>query len=725
MEIITRIFPETTLHALGWTVLHSLWQGFAIALLLTAFLLAYQKKNARIRYLAGNAALLLLLVSAVVTFFLCLWQNEERLASVIVSEQGEVLGRYFHEAEERPWLNYFNEHLPLIVTVWVAGMAFFFLKMLGGLLYIQRLRHYHVAPLGKDWQEMLGTLSAELRLTPAVQLMESALVRTPMVIGWLKPLILLPVGAVNHLSTAQVEAILAHELAHIARHDYLLNLLQSVIEALFYFNPAVWFISTRIRTERENCCDDIAVQLCGNSLTYAKALVALQEMQMAAPDFAMAFAKKRSHLLARIQRILQPNQHNSNVMEKLSATLLLTLAVVMLSVQANTPFGNFIQRIVSPEIVEAAAAEELYSEDEIPAPALAPADTIPARKGDSKRNGHLTYSNDGDEFEVTWKDGEITEMISNGEVIPKEDYDKFEGKIAEIGGIEPPEMPEMPEMPELTEFPEMPEMPEMPEFENFGTTHPAFPALAPMPEGWRGGGKNKTITTTKDGKNSTTFIIESGDGRDPVIIETKKGKKGAVTINGNKIKGLKKGDQTIIIQKEGQEVPYLFHLGELAEMEALSIPDVSLMEPGAYALIHPGADGLFNLSEDAIRLPAMDAAAWEKWQAESQAWAHEWEAAAAGREDWARAWTDQAAALHEFKEMKELHQQLAEIAEERARMGDKLTRERTQELEKAWKEQQIALEKLQQDHKRMTEDMMKKREMELKKASGKRRSTAQ
>ena len=122
-----------------------------------------------------------------------------------------------------------------------------------------------------------------------VLLLESALVKVPMVIGYFKPMILMPLGAVNNLSAQEVEAILAHELAHVWRNDYLLNILFSFIEVLFYYHPAVWFISANIRSERENCADDLAIQLCGNSLTYAKALVSLQKLNPAVPAFAMPF----------------------------------------------------------------------------------------------------------------------------------------------------------------------------------------------------------------------------------------------------------------------------------------------------------------------------------------------------------------------------------------------------------------------------------------------------
>ena len=277
MELINKILPTDTLHALGWTVLHSLWQAFVVALLLAAYLLAWQKTDARKRYMAGNLAMAVTLLLAVGTFFFYLIKANPviEIARPIYDDDGVLLGQYLTEGSQSFFNDYFNKNMPLIVAVWLGGMVFFVLKMLGGLLYIQRLKTRMTAQLPHQWQERLVQLSAELDIRRPVQLLESALAHTPMVIGWLKPIVLLPIGAVNYLTPAQVEAILAHELVHIARHDYLLNLLQSFVEILFYFNPAVWWMSAHVRTERENCCDDIAVRLCGNSLAYAKALVSL------------------------------------------------------------------------------------------------------------------------------------------------------------------------------------------------------------------------------------------------------------------------------------------------------------------------------------------------------------------------------------------------------------------------------------------------------------------
>jgi bla regulator protein blaR1 len=219
---------------------------------------------------------------------------------------------------------FFNQHLALVVLIWFIGVAFFALRLMGGLMYIEILKTRHVTPLTHEWQARMNMFKNRLGIKETIALMESALVGVPMTIGWLRPIILLPIGTINGMTVAQVEAILAHELSHIQAKDYILNIFQTLIEILFYYHPAVWWISANIRAERENRCDDVAVKLCSNSLTYAKALLALQEMQhqnIRTYGLAMTFSTKRKGiLLKRVKRILNQPQNRSNIMEKLAST---------------------------------------------------------------------------------------------------------------------------------------------------------------------------------------------------------------------------------------------------------------------------------------------------------------------------------------------------------------------------------------------------------------------
>ena len=188
-----------------------------------------------------------------------------------------------------------------MVEAWLAGVLALSWRSVGGILLIERLRRREVAPLPEELQQICLSLQRRMRLTRAVRYLQSVHIDAPIVAGWLRPVVLLPVEALTELTAAQIEGVIAHELAHVRRLDTLVNLGQVVVETLLFYHPAVWWISKRIRAERENCCDDFAVALCDDAVTYAWALTRLAEWR-AAPRLAMA--ANRSPLVLRIARLL-------------------------------------------------------------------------------------------------------------------------------------------------------------------------------------------------------------------------------------------------------------------------------------------------------------------------------------------------------------------------------------------------------------------------------------
>jgi type II secretory pathway component GspD/PulD (secretin)/beta-lactamase regulating signal transducer with metallopeptidase domain len=192
--------------------------------------------------------------------------------------------------------------LPYVVLGWLAGVFGLSAWHLGGWTQLQRLKRRMVREIGNPLQHRLKELSGRLGVHRAVGLLESALVEVPTVVGWLRPVILLPASALTGLRPEQLEAILAHELAHVRRYDYLVNIVQTVVEILGFYHPAVWWVSHRIRVERENCCDDLAVRVCGSSLQYAKALACMEEIRHSAGDLALAVTG--GSLVTRIARLL-------------------------------------------------------------------------------------------------------------------------------------------------------------------------------------------------------------------------------------------------------------------------------------------------------------------------------------------------------------------------------------------------------------------------------------
>jgi uncharacterized protein (TIGR03435 family) len=169
-----------------------------------------------------------------------------------------------------------NDVMPWLVIAWLTGVILFWVRLTGGWIVAARMRSMLMRPAPPEWQRRLDDIKARIRISRPVKLLVSALVQVPAVVGCLRPVVLVPIGALAGLPPEQIEALLAHELAHIKRHDYFVNILQSVAEALLFYHPAVWWVSNQIRNERELCCDDVAISVAGDVLTYARALADLE-----------------------------------------------------------------------------------------------------------------------------------------------------------------------------------------------------------------------------------------------------------------------------------------------------------------------------------------------------------------------------------------------------------------------------------------------------------------
>jgi bla regulator protein BlaR1 len=214
-----------------------------------------------------------------------------------------------------------------------------------GLHNVYHLKRTKVAKVGEDWENRLLRLAKQLHIEQAIRLMESGIAKVPVVVGHLKPVILIPIGLINSLPINEVEAILIHELAHIRRRDYLVNLLQSFMEIVFFFNPAVLWISHLVRTERENCCDDLAIAQSCNKRDYIRAMVSCEEYHGAGAAYVMAFPGTRSTLLYRVTRIVGNRNHSLNLFEK---TILAVCLVVMgLGISAFTARENIKKALKS------------------------------------------------------------------------------------------------------------------------------------------------------------------------------------------------------------------------------------------------------------------------------------------------------------------------------------------------------------------------------------------
>jgi TonB family protein len=295
------LFTQHVVTAVGITLVHFLWQGAAIGVITAAILSTCPRAMARTRYLIAGAGLVAMTTAPLVTLG-TVWQTAPAMTvgavstfSTEVAVNAAALPASF--AALLPWL-------PMAVTVWAAGVLLLTARLVFAWFRTEQVRRLDVHPVSEGLQTAVGRLAREVGIGRPIALFESPWIDVPTVIGWLKPTILLPIGALAGLSVQQIEAVLSHELAHIKRHDYLVNVLQNLAETVFFFHPAVWWLSRQIRVEREHCCDDVAVEACGNPVTYARALAALEESRQRQATFALAATD--GSLVDRVRRLINP-----------------------------------------------------------------------------------------------------------------------------------------------------------------------------------------------------------------------------------------------------------------------------------------------------------------------------------------------------------------------------------------------------------------------------------
>ena len=378
----------------GWTLLQFLWQGAAIALGAGIVLRYLRRASAQSRYVVACSALALMLASPVMTAIALTTAPRTALTDsirLVRSTEGTVTGLVMSppaspgagaipEAAQTQFTLpiAFNSQtlLSTIVTLWLAGVCILLTRLAAGCWRVRRLHTAARVEAISRWQSVADDLAARLGLRRRFSIVDSARVATPTVVGWLRPIVMLPIAAMSGLTPRQVEAILAHELAHIRRHDFLVNLLQTLAETALFYHPAVWWISARIRTEREHCCDDVAVAVCGDAREYAAALTELASWSLANPPLVMAAT--RGPLLDRVRRLLhlQPSARRPR-RTTIAAAVVLTGAVaaafgVMLNAQPLTAADG---RPLGP-----AGINELLGFELFPGPVQLPgADPIRAR----------------------------------------------------------------------------------------------------------------------------------------------------------------------------------------------------------------------------------------------------------------------------------------------------------------------------------------------------------
>jgi TonB family protein len=263
--------------------------------------------------------------------------------------------------------------LPALVVLWMAGVMVLSCRLLGGWILARRVAAAATEPVSRQLEELTAHLAERLHVQRLVRLAESSTVAVPIVVGWLKPIVVIPTATLSHLAPAQVEALLAHELAHVRRHDYVINLLQSAVETLLFYHPAVWWVSRRVRVEREHCCDDLAVTIC-DRVVYVRALSDLAAMTSHA---RLALAATDGALLGRVRRLLasEPDERQGAGWLTVGLAAMLTAALAPAVALGS---GEPQAAAVPLPAVPAAAAPAPTPATTLPRPAVAGQTATPA-----------------------------------------------------------------------------------------------------------------------------------------------------------------------------------------------------------------------------------------------------------------------------------------------------------------------------------------------------------
>ncbi len=446
-NLFSNLFNITGMHAIFVMLVDSLWIG-ALAALLAGIIITLTKKHGPyLRYQLLTGLLGLFVLSMALVFYTA-FTNETHVVAdsnktMIVATTSTTIPASTIQPESKnifdASISFIQANAGIIVSIWLMVIIFRCLQLVSGLHSLQRMKKRWVMEAGNQWNQKLHELTAKLGIKRPVIFLQSSLAKVPMVIGHLKPVLLFPIGLLNKLPVDEVEAILLHELAHIKRNDFLVNLLQQFAEIFFFFNPAVLWISSLIKNERENCCDDIAISITRDKKIFIHALVAFQEYNTSV-TYATTFAGSKNHLLNRVKRIITNNNKTLNTMEKLvlaSGIIITCLATLAFNPGKEKDTINITKRNAVPgQIItqNTITATEAGSNNNKPAEIYSGyTDTIPKKKS-STDGDNINFKGDidGQRVELKEENSEIKELYIDGKKIPEDEYAQYQPMIEKI-----------------------------------------------------------------------------------------------------------------------------------------------------------------------------------------------------------------------------------------------------------------------------------------------------
>lgn len=425
MSLLESILHPNFANAMGWTLLHSLWQASLLWFLYYCWTNTGAPKKVNAKYYTAWASMLMQLAVSVFTFVLALEQTALQdvvLANTIAEDATVAVALVETPVSVSTWSvqTALNAYLPYLSAIWLLGMGLFLLRLLVVASFWSKHKRNHTITAPIEWTNLLAILVQQMGIRQGISMALSNRVESPLLLGLFKPMILMPVAMLNHLTLEQLELVLIHELAHFKRHDYVFNLIQSIVEAIFYYHPAIWYLGKEVRALREECTDDVVLDYANKPLVYAKTLLHLASFKkMQNERLALGIlGTEKEELLTRVRRILNQSEKQKNMKAKIVVSTLLLLLVALVSISATWS---------TPE------EEHIHT-------ALA-VDSLP--KGDIRIETHEGK----DKMLVEIKDGAIEYLKINGKEIPASEYEQYEDRVVEVLNDVPPPPPPPPPPP--------------------------------------------------------------------------------------------------------------------------------------------------------------------------------------------------------------------------------------------------------------------------------------
>ncbi len=326
--MISFLAHSDVVRALFATLVHFVWQGLVIGAALWFVLAILPKHHASARHAAACTALVLMATAPFATFFLVDFGSSDITIDLAATVDFQV-------AKHPP--SPIEIAIVVLLGGWLAGVFVMSLRLFGGLWRIQSIVRRHATLLDETYVRQFENLGRRLNIGRTVRWMQSNHIDVPLTVGWLRPVVLIPCSVLTSLPPLQLDAIITHELAHIRRYDYLVNILQSILEAVLFYHPSVYWVSNRVRAERECCCDDAAISLGHDPLLYARALTDLETLR--SRNFVPALASTGGSLMTRITRIVQPTPAPRDRTRTLLAPILVLGAVTAFSMAGLAACG--------------------------------------------------------------------------------------------------------------------------------------------------------------------------------------------------------------------------------------------------------------------------------------------------------------------------------------------------------------------------------------------------